>query len=249
MMENLETEQKIVLNVSEGTQELVIRNGEAPELMRALPPLKTTIRGTLDAPFEFLHKRLKAEQFTQSDSHILVDREKITITLIIRESDPYKEGVVVGKLEMHPAFVKFGINTDKLWTPEELALFIKMNRAFFNDLKANMDLVTTLFNYKGTINAQVERNRKENGSQTDNYAQVVNSNLPEKFMVNIPILKGKPAETLEIETFAKVDGRDIQFALLSPSAAQTLEELRDKAIDEQLDKIKEFAPELVIIEV
>lgn len=97
--------------------------------------------------------------------------------------------------------------------------------------------------------SKIERAVKENGNRTDNFAQVVNSNLPEKFTIQMPIFKGMQPETIEVETFAQVNGREVSFILLSPGAQVTLEELRDKVIDEQLDKVREIAPEIAIIEV
>jgi hypothetical protein len=124
-----------------------------------------------------------------------------------------------------------------------------MNRAFFEDKNECMRLVTALMNFEADVNVKMERAYKENGNRTDNFAQVVNSNLPDGFTLKISIFKGMPAETLEVETFASVDGRDVSFVLLSPGANQTLEDLRNKVIDEQLDQIKEIAPDIAIIEV
>jgi hypothetical protein len=90
---------------------------------------------------------------------------------------------------------------------------------------------------------------KESGDRTDNFAQVVNSNLPKSFVLNIPVFKGMPVETLEVETFAQINGREVAFTLLSPGANQTLEEIRDKVIDDQLAQVREIAPNIAIIEV
>jgi hypothetical protein len=57
-----------------------------------------------------------------------------------------------------------------------------------------------------------------------------------------------PAETLEVETFAQVNGRDIAFVLLSPAANQTMEDIRDKVIDTQLEQIRVICPDIAIIE-
>lgn len=43
--------------------------------------------------------------------------------------------------------------------------------------------------------------------------------------------------------------KEVCFILLSPGANQTLEEVRDRAINEQLDNIKLIAPKIAIIEV
>lgn len=52
-----------------------------------------------------------------------------------------------------------------------------------------------------------------------------------------------------METFAKIDGRQVAFTLISPGAQATMEEVRDKAIDEQLEQIRAICPEIAIIEV
>jgi hypothetical protein len=58
-----------------------------------------------------------------------------------------------------------------------------------------------------------------------------------------------PAEDIGVETFAGIDGREVSFMLLSPGAAQTLEEVRDQVIDAELEKIRMLAPNIAILEV
>jgi hypothetical protein len=58
-----------------------------------------------------------------------------------------------------------------------------------------------------------------------------------------------PAEDIEVETFAEIDGREVSFMLLSPGAAQTLEEVRDQVIDGELARIRTLAPNIAILEV
>lgn len=243
--------EKLQINFAPGMAkaELVLREGVAPKELDPKAPVKTKLNGVIGAVVEYLTKRINTGQFAQKDCHILVNRENIEITLIINEADEYKRGEIVGKLGYNPKFVEFGINGSKVWTPTELGLFIKMNRAFFADRNENMKLVSCLMNFTATVNNSIERAVKENGSRTDNFAQVVNSNLPESFKVEMPIFKGMQPETIEVETFAQVNGREVSFILLSPGAQATLEDLRNKVIDEQLEQIKDIAPEIAIIEI
>ena len=243
--------EKLQINLGHGVEkaEVVLREGQAVKELEPKAPIKTDISGVIGSPLEYLKKRLSTGQFTEERSHLIVDREYISLSLIINEDDDYQRGIVHGKLEFHPKFEEFGINTKKEWTPMELGLFFKMNRAFFPDRGANMKLVTDLMSFTATVNNKIERSVKENGDRTDNFAQVVNSNLPASFVLNIPIFKGMEAETLEVETFARVDGRAVVFVLISPGANQTLEEIRNKTIDAQLEQIKVIAPKLAIIEV
>ena len=246
----METE-RIQVNLAPGMSkaELIIREGEAPMQLAPKAPVKTNITGVIGTIAEYLEKRINKGQFDQKDCHILVNREKVEITLIINEADEYRRGQIVGKLDYNPKFIEFGINGGKVWTPTELGMFIKMNRAFFSDRKVNMDLVTSLMNFTADVNNKIERSMRENGNRTDNFAQVVNSNLPDSFTIQMPIFKGMQLETIEVETFAQVNGRDVAFILISPGAQATLEDLRDKVIDEQLSRIREIAPEIAIIEV
>ena len=104
-------------------------------------------------------------------------------------------------------------------------------------------------NFTATVNNTLERSVKENGDRKDNFTQVVNSNLPESFTLAMPIFKGMQSETLEVETFAQISGREVSFLLLSPGANQALEDIRNKVIDEQIVAIKEVAPNIALIEV
>ena len=229
--------------------ELVIREGAAPKELEPKAPVKTDLSGVIGAVVEYLAKRINTGQFEQKNCHILVNRDKVEITLITNEADEYTRGKVVGKLAYNPKFVEFGINSGKVWTPTELGLFIKMNRAFFADRMENMKLVSSLMNFTADVNNKIDRAVKENGNRTDNFAQVVNSNLPESFTVQMPIFKGLPSESIEVETFAQVNGREVSFVLLSPGAQATLEDIRDKVLDEELADIREIAPDIAIIEV
>lgn len=246
----METE-KIQINLGEGVTnaEVILREGIAPKVLDPKEPIKTNISGVIGAPFEYLSKRLGTGQFTQERSHIIVDREDISITLVINEDDFYNAGIVTGKLEFHPKFIEFWINNGKVWSPGELGAFLKMNRTFFPDKTVNMKLVSDLMNFTATVNNKIERSVKESGGRTDNFAQVVSSNLPASFNVAMPIFKGMQTEGIEIETFAHINGREVAFVLLSPGANQALEETRDKAIDVQIEQIREIAPNIAIIEV
>ena len=243
--------EKINFNLAPGMEraEIIVRKGDAPRLLEPKAPIKTDITGTIGTVVEYLRKRVDTGQFEQRDCHILVNREKVKITLVINESDDYRYGTIAGKLAYNPKFLEFGINADMAWAPADLGLFFKMNRAFFTDRQANMELVTTLMNFTATINNKIERSVAENGSRTDNFVQVVNSNLPESFNLYMPIFKGMPSEIIQVETFAKVNGREVSFVLLSPGAQNTLEELRDKVIDSELEQIREIAPDIAIIEI
>jgi hypothetical protein len=239
------------VNFSEGTSkgELIIREVAKVNELEVKAPVKLDITGTLNSVVEFLKRRNdQKDQINQKRCHILVDREEISIELIFNENDEYNKGTIKGTMLLNAKFEEFGINSGKVWTPTGLGLFFKMNRAFFISKEENMKLVNELMNFTATVNNSIEKAAKESGDRTDKFVQTVNSNLPGAFNLKIPIFKGLQAETLEVETFASVNGREISFTLISPAANQTMEELRDESIDWEIDTIRDLTPDIAIIE-
>jgi len=245
------SEQKIVLNVPQGQEvvEIIHREGNAARLLDPRPPVTVNLEGVIGVPYEFLSKRIsEADQVNQKRCHVVFSRNKLEITLVTNESDEYERGEITGKLEIHPTFLKFGINSDRKWDPEELGQFLKMHRVFFPNQTENMDLVTKLKSFEAKIDSQLKQEKNQNGSETDNYSKVVNSNLPGAFKIKIPLFKGMKAEELEVEIYASVNGRTVTLQLISPGAVQALEDIRDEIIDDQISKIIELAPDIAIIE-
>ena len=226
--------------------EVVLREGEAPVVLDPKEPERVVISGTIDTPFRWLEKRI--ELINQKVSNIIVNRDVMGIALTVDETNYYQSDIR-GELKTSKEMMEFGINTEKKWEPIKLSKFLKMHRAFFTDKSQNMMLVSTLKNFKAKVNQDIERRKEENGSKVDNYSQVVDSNLPKSFKLNIPLFKGFACEEIEVEIYADVDGRDVSLSLVSAGANEAIEEYKNKVIDEQLEQIRQIAPDIVIIEV
>ena len=226
--------------------EVVLREGEAPVVLDPKEPERVVISGTIDTPFRWLEKRI--ELINQKASNIIVNRDVMGIALTVDETNYYQSDIR-GELKTSKEMMEFGINTEKKWEPIKLSKFLKMHRAFFTDKSQNMMLVSTLKSFKAKVNQDIERSKEENGSKVDNYSQVVDSNLPKSFKLNIPLFKGFACEEIEVEIYADVDGRDVSLSLVSAGANEAIEEYKNKVIDEQLEQIRQIAPDIVIIEV
>jgi hypothetical protein len=225
---------------------IVLEEGIAPVELNPKEPQNVIISGTIETPLRWIEKRIGfINQFT---SNIIVCRDKMNITLTVNETDFYRN-IISGTLEPSKEMMEFGINTDKVWEPNKLSQFFKMHRAFFSDKTENMLLVSTLKNFKAKVAQDIEQSKEDNGSKTDNYSQVVDSNLPKSFKLKLPLFKGFACETIEVETYSDIDGRNVTLSLVSAGANEAIEEYKNKVIDEQLDSIRKIAPDIVIIEV
>lgn len=208
-------------------------------------PEKVEIFGTLEAPLKWLEKRVT--EIDQKKCHVIVNREDMSILLIIDEKDHYHTSIE-GKLQLHPAFLKFGINQGEYRTPIEMSEHIKMNRSYFENRQEAMELVSLLRNFKAKIDKEVEADidlRK--GDRRVLVAQKIDSNLPEAFNINVPIFKGQKPKIIECETY--FNPNDLTCTLVSPEANDITEEIKDGEIDKVIASIAEVAPDIAIVEI
>ena len=243
--------EKMQINLDKDCQkaEVVIREVDKVNELPVLEPEKVNISGTITSIFSFLEKRWECEgQINHEHTHIIVDRDNLSMTLVANETDARNKMVIVGKLQLSRQFMEFHINDAYAWEPLVLSQFIKMNRAYFSNRDENMKLVSVFKNFKAKVNTDYERDRKENGSFTDNYSQIVDSNMPDRFSVVLPVFKGTEAQSVEVETYATIDGHDVTVQLVSPGAQEVVDRILDAIIDEQIAAIREIAPEIPFIE-
>lgn len=229
--------------------EVIIREVDKVNELPVLEPEKVSIKGTIGSIFSFLEKRWGCKgQIDHEHTHIIVDRDNLSMTLVANETDARNKMMVVGNLQFSRQFDTFHINDGYAWEPIQLSQFIKMNRAYFSNRDENMKLVSVFKNFKAKVNTDYERDRKENGSYTDNYSQIVDSNMPDRFSVVLPIFKGTEAQSIELETYATIDGHDVTVQLVSPGAQEVVDRTLDAIIDGQIAAIREIAPEIPFIE-
>lgn len=240
-------EKPIVVNMAEGQNTLTILTGDAPEQLDVLAPVKVDLMGTIEAPLNWLEKRVG--DIDQHKAHVVVNRDKLQIMLVINEDDPYTNGKIVGELKYSEIFLKLGINSDKQWQPDVLSRFLKLNRSLFLDKTENMKVVTALKQIETKVEQAVSRERQENGNVGLSFKQqVANSNIPERFTLKIPVFSGGSYTEVAVETFVTIDGAQISIALQSAAANEVVEDSKANTIGEIVAKIREIAPEIAIIE-
>lgn len=243
--------EKMNINVEQGTSELVIRelSSENPQVLPVLEPLKLDICCSITALYAFLEKRWGMEQIDKEHTHIIVDRDNLNVTLVCNENDERKKQVLTAKIQLARQFKGFHINDGYVWRPIDLGNFFRLSRSYFESRESNMSLVTLLKSFSAKVDTTIKREYADNGAITDNYEKAVDSNLPKSFKIRIPIFKGAPAESIEIETIATIEGKVALLQLISSDAECIIEESRYNLINTELEKISKLCPEIPIIEV
>lgn len=220
--------------------EVIIREGNAVKLHE---PVKVDITGTIDAPARWLEKRFDC--IKEKTCNVVVDREQMSIALRCNENNHYGSSVV-GRMELSQEYKRFGINSGEYVTNFELAELIKMNRTYFESKSTAMKLVTELQNFKAKVDKEIEQSDNNRGDRRMLVNQAVQHNLPEAFTLVLPIFKGVPAQTIQVEVY--VNPGDLSCTLVSPEANDIVTSSRDGLMDAVIERIKSATPDIVIIE-
>lgn len=253
-MEELK-EKGLTVNIEHYTGEKPIqiefRTGEAAKAVESLPtkaPIKTNISGVISTPFDWLEKRI--DTIDQKRATLVVNREKMEITLTVNENDEYSRGIIKGTVEFSDVFEKFGINNaESGWVPSKLGQFLRLNRGVFEDKEKCMVLVSTLKNFTAKAKTEIQKKRDPSGSMAEVYRSQVESNLPKSFTVNIPIFKGTAKTNIEVEFDHYLSNGEVLLQLVSPGANELCEEYRDRCLDDVIEKIRKIATDIPVLEV
>lgn len=217
-----------------------IRFGEALPLKE---PKAVSISGTIDAPARWVEKR--TDDIKQADAHVIVDRDHMSITLNIDENSAYSDQIK-GTLTLSSEMQEFGINTGEYMSCFDMSDRIKQLRSYFETQQEAMKLVTELRNFKAKIDKELELSDDKRGNQRILKSQFVESNLPKDFKIQLPIFKGMSKETIQVEV--EINPNDLSCTLVSPEAHDIVVRQRDMHMDAVIDRIKDAAPTIVIIE-
>jgi hypothetical protein len=234
-------EKTIDIKLSSENKELIILTGEAEKVYynKAID----VKGGSINSAFEYLSKKVvKPEIIEHSKLEFCYDKLYIDLYYDARQRNP---DVIQGKLKLHPDLEKFNINSGKSYSTFELFDFIKMNRHYFENKEYAMKLVSELRNFEGKVNRDLEAKADERGNKKVLINQVVESNIPSGFFLELPIFVGQEKTRLEVEININ---SSFECFLISPDLKQLIDQESKSILDEQLEKIKALYPELKVFE-
>lgn len=234
-------EKELKITVENGVKELVILQGTAEAVYH-----KKGIEvkaGSINSALEYLSKKVvNPEIIEHSKLEFCYDRLYIKLAYDARERNP---DVIEGCLKLHPDLEKFSINSGKTYGTFELADFIKMNRHYFENKDYAMKLVSGLKEFEGKVNRDVELKGDDRGNRRALIHQVVESNIPESFFLELPVFVGQEKKRLQVEINITAA---FECSLISPDLKEFIDVFSKEILDEQLTKIKVLHPELKVFE-
>jgi len=204
------------------------------------------IIGAIGTPLEYLTKRYDDEQILKMSTHVKFSYEDSKIILVLNEYDHYSPEII-GKMIKTEILGKLQINTGHGWSCFDLAAFFRLNRTIFQDKDACAKLVTQLNNFEAKVNKETKIKTDDRANYDIAKRQVVESNIPKSFVLEIPVFKGLPKKIINVEV--DISPANLDCILISPDLSDFIEGIVEETINEQLEAIKALCPELPIIEI
>lgn len=230
---------EIKINVENGVNELVVRQGDASAVHTGRNVNVDSV--TIPAVAEFLSKEdITTEIILDSVLSFSIDKRAMELRYGVTQRHSYQ---INSAIELNPDLQQFGINSGNSYTTFELADFIKMNRHYFESKPVAMQLVSELKNFKAKVDKEVENSSNDRGNRRMLLNQVIDSNIPESFVLELPVFKGQPKARVIVEININ---DDFTCALISPDLKEFILLESETLINQQLDLIKEMHPQLRI---
>jgi hypothetical protein len=234
-------EKELKINIEKGVDTVTIWHGTVePEYHLKALEVKG---GAINSVHEYLSKKVVSNEIIEhSKIEFCYDKLYIHLLYDARQRNP---DVIQGSLKLHPDLEKFNINSGKSYSTFELADFIKMNRHYFENKEYAMKLVNELRKFEGKVNRDLEAKTDDRGNKRALINQVVESNIPSGFHLEVPVFVGQKKIRLEVEVTINAS---FECSLISPDLKELIDLKSKEILGEQLDLIRALHPELKIFE-
>lgn len=229
-LEQMENSEKLVTElVKNGAATITILEGTAPDHVR---PKAVVIAGTINAPRLFMTARISEIEILKT--HALVNRKEGSIVLLIDEKNAIDHTKITGRIEMGKIFADLGINSEKAYTTQSLSKKLRMMRSVFVSKDDHASVVSSLKNLIAKVQREIEKTDDTRGGKSDIFRQTVESNVPQSFMLKMPLIEGSEAESFEVSIMLEVgDSNNVICKLESVDAAEQQDAELERLVNEE----------------
>lgn len=226
--------------------ELVYRSGSAapvemPEIIKIEGDINT-IKSFVEKRYGVVDEAKEALglQYINADRAIItVDKEKFEILLELDPENP-RGASVKGKLSLAPELLKFCINTGKGFTREELVKLIRFNKMWFSNREQADGLEKAYMAFSAEINANIGKESDTRGNVNNSYKKTVTTNIPESFILNVPVFKGQERRQFRVDIVIETTDASTRFYLESVELHDLITIESEKILNDQLKCCSDF---------
>nr|GFB93644.1 hypothetical protein [Tanacetum cinerariifolium] len=138
------------------------------------------------------------------------------------------------------AIQQFKLNTGERWMVLNLIELVKRMRPYFASQEAQVELITKLRNWSFGVSKMYEEVSNMDGNARRAVTTKVEGAPPQPFKLCLPIYKGYPRETFEVEFGVDAEGSGVKLYMDSPQLLDLLLEKKEQYIKEEVDYFTQF---------
>lgn len=221
--------------------EIIIREGEAPPVD---VPKKISITGDINTVGEYFKKRKE----TSDASLQAINKDRVVIytdkknRVITAHLDPESEkGVEIkGVLEFSDEIKPFFINQPKTFKKDEIVKLLRFNRLAFDSQEQYNAILLAYQSFTAKTATDMKQEADTRGNKANNFSKQVETNVPENFILNIPIFKGQTSERFRVEIAFDATDASVQFWFESTELNELIQVKTDVIFNEQLKGLQDY---------
>lgn len=218
--------------------------GQAPAPLA--PPTKLTYAGRLDTPRLFLTP--KAGNYDPLQCTFEVDSENNKVRFVGTEKSHESADTITGVLVPSDAIQQFKLNTGDRWGVQQLIELVKRMRPYFANQEQQVALITSLRNWSIGVNKLFEEASHQDGNARRAVTVKVEGSAPAPFKLHLPIYKGYPKETFEVEFGVDAESSaGVKLYMDSPELLDLLLEKKEQYIKEEVDYFTGFGCSVIYV--
>lgn len=224
---------------SNNTKELVIRTGNAPDLLKEQAPLKLELKGSIYAPAEYAKHR--ANTIDASHSYVEVSESQNFIRLVVNDRDPVNKAIITGILIEHAEARLFGWNEDVTYTIQNIRDKLRKYRHFFLNQQEYLDLVNKLNNFNVKVETIITDVKNE---QTGNISVALERRITNEgadmaisFRVRLRLFQDVEPSILTVELHPIITADKMIFQIACSEVYEIVDKLKFELFEKTLADI------------
>lgn len=240
-----ESEPTTQFNITATGNELTIRQGDALPVQHKLG---IALSGTLAAPSQFLEGKKEIKERLTEDCHLEIFKDQGKIVLVIEDQNPFSRSTITGSLSKDNALAAWKINTEKRWSISEFLKHIKTQAFYFTSKDELKALITSLQTWSAKVETVIRQHNDNTGNSLASLEKKVSEvGLKNTFSLTIPIFQGYTKQKFNVEIGLDPKSNSVDLFLISEDLFTMEIEQREKLIESELDKFKDFHCSKVVV--
>ena len=228
--------EEIKLNVTTDNNEIVVRYGEALEV---LPKRNCEFSGLLQAPKEYIEKNYTrlGEGSVHGDAFILINKVQNLIQFKAYDSQPFGRISIIGNLRINEKLKVLGINQGSQFSKVEIQKMLRKNACLFKDIEVVRKLIKALDDLQLTTEETIKDTQDKRGNVDQAFKRTVRDAkgiLPEKLELFCPIFEGFKEVPLNLEIEIELDGKMPVYSFYCLEYDMIIEKEKDAAFSQCL---------------